>query len=128
MNEVKMVIVARRDLNMRKGKLAAQCAHAAMGFLLANDDASVLNKLEVLLSPEEQFWFASGTRKIVVGCDSEEELNMLLLKAKIADIEAYKVTDAGFTEFHGEPTVTCAAFGPCDSEELNKLTGHLKLL
>ena len=128
MQEVKMVIVVRKDLNMRKGKMCSSVGHAVMGFLLANDDASDLNKLEVSLSPEEQLWFATGTRKIVVGCDSEEELNMLMLKAKIADIEAYKVTDSGHTEFHGEPTVTCAAFGPCDSDELNKLTGHLKLL
>lgn len=35
MNEIKQVIVMRTDLNMRKGKMIAQGAHASMKFLLA---------------------------------------------------------------------------------------------
>ena len=33
MDDVKMVIVMRTDLNMRKGKMMAQSAHAAMMFI-----------------------------------------------------------------------------------------------
>lgn len=36
--------------------------------------------------------------------------------------------DAGLTEFKGIPTKTCIAIGPADSNEINKISGHLKLL
>ena len=34
MSEVKQIIVMRKDLNMRKGKIAAQASHASLGALL----------------------------------------------------------------------------------------------
>ena len=34
MRKVKQIIVVRKDLNMRKGKIAAQAAHASMAVLL----------------------------------------------------------------------------------------------
>ena len=34
MADIKMVLVVRKDLNMRKGKIAAQCGHAATGATL----------------------------------------------------------------------------------------------
>ena len=42
MSDIKMVIVIRRDLNMRTGKIAAQVAHASMKILLdkMTDDKS----------------------------------------------------------------------------------------
>lgn len=126
--DVKQVIVVRHDLTMRRGKAMAQCCHASMAFLLSNDECDALDKLEVKLSTDEQAWFASGTKKVVVRCDGLHELEQLVFKAKLAGIEVHVVTDAGHTEFHGVPTVTCAAFGPAESDELDKITGGLKLL
>lgn len=126
--DVKQVIVVRHDLSMRRGKAMAQCCHASMAFLLDNDDCDALDRMEIKLSADEQLWFATGTAKIVVRCDSLHELEQLVFKAKLAGIEVHKVTDAGRTEFHGVPTVTCAAFGPAESAELDKITGGLKLL
>ena len=34
MSNVKQIIVMRKDLNMRKGKIAAQARHASLGALL----------------------------------------------------------------------------------------------
>lgn len=37
------------------------------------------------------------------------------------------ITDVGRTEFNGVPTITALAIGPNKSEDIDKITGHLKL-
>lgn len=126
--DVKQVIVVRRDLSMRKGKIAAQVAHAAMKFLIENNDSPRNDVVQTSLSEEEALWLQSGHTKIVVGVDSEQELRDIVLKAKFADIEVHTIIDEGRTEFKGVPTLTCAALGPNLSHVIDKITGHLVLL
>ena len=128
MSDIKQVIVVRKDLNMRKGKMCAQVAHASMKFLSDNDEADRNDELIVKLSNDEAEWLNGSFKKIVVGVDSEDALNDLIFKAKLDDVQVCEIVDAGLTEFNGVPTLTCAAFGPCKSELLDKLTGNLKLL
>ncbi len=112
---MKQVIILRKDLNMRKGKMIAQGAHASLGALDTVD-------IEIHI-----VWKKFGMKKIVVSVDSEEELNELYEKAGVKSIPAYRVHDYGLTEL--EPgTITALALGPWDDDELNKLTGELKLL
>lgn len=127
-NDVKQVVVVRTDLNMRKGKIAAQVAHASMQFLLDANESSRGDQLVINLTPAEALWLTGSFAKVVVGVGSEQALNDLILKAQVADVEVHPIIDEGRTEFNGVPTLTCAAFGPCDSEELNKITGLLKLI
>lgn len=129
MDDVKQVIVVRKDLNMRKGKIAAQVAHASMKFLVDNNEAERGDSIVVNLTPAEAQWLLSGSfTKIVVGCDSEDALRDLIFQAELADVEVHPIVDAGRTEFNGVPTLTCAAFGPTTNEELDKITGNLKLM
>lgn len=128
MEDVKQVIVVRKDLNMRKGKVAAQVAHASMKFLFDNNDSEHSTQLKVELSPQEALWVAGPFAKVVCGCDSEDELRDLMLKAELKGIQCCSIIDAGRTEFHGEPTLTCAAFGPDEISMLDEVTGNLKLL
>lgn len=128
MGEVKQVIVVRKDLNMRKGKIAAQVAHAAMKFLTDNNEAERGDEIIVKLSPSEAMWLSGSFTKVVVGVDSEDALNDLVLRAELSNIEVHPIVDAGRTEFNGVPTLTCAAFGPCDSDVIDKITGNLKLI
>lgn len=129
MEEVKQVIVVRHDLQMRKGKIAAQVAHAAMKFLVDNDESPHPDQILVKLSPDEATWIRKQSfTKIVARCDSEDELNDLIMKANLAGIPVYPIIDAGRTEFNGEPTLTCASFGPCEAPALDRITGQLKLL
>ena len=37
------------------------------------------------------------------------------------------ICDAGMTEFHGQPTYTCLALEPLESDVANELTGELPL-
>jgi PTH2 family peptidyl-tRNA hydrolase len=127
-DNVKMVIVVRKDLSMRKGKIAAQVAHASMKFLVDNNESLHSNEIHVKLSPAEAMWLTGSFTKVVVGVDSEDALQDLILRAELEGIESYPIIDAGRTEFNGVPTLTCVAFGPCEAEILDKITGNLKLI
>ena len=129
--EVKQVIVIRKDLNMRKGKMCAQAAHASMKFLvdLLKDKEDEDCAIQRFLSDDENNWLFNGRfAKIVVSVDSEQELLDLVQRAEEQGIRVSLIQDAGFTEFNNVPTYTCAAFGPIQRDRLDKLTGHLKLL
>lgn len=102
--------------------MVAQGAHASMWFLLDYflgkcDDPEPIEK-----------WLIGGMSKICVRAETREEFDAIVNQARSAGLRTNVITDAGHTEFHGEPTVTCAAIGPNYSEELDKITGHLKLL
>lgn len=139
---VKQVIAVRTDLKMRKGKIAAQVAHASMGVLLKNkealgyyvgNDLSVEYlvthyKISVIDNKWMTEWLEGKFTKVVVKVSSEEELLELCDKAQKRKIPHCLITDAGDTVFNGVPTKTCAAFGPYDPDAINKLTGELKLL
>ena len=128
MAEIKQVIVLRTDLNMRKGKMAAQAAHASMKVFFDRKAGGDPARLEVALWPEAAEWVAGAFTKIVVGCTSQEELLALEAKAREAGLPCALVVDAGATEFHGVPTPTSLAIGPAASAAIDALTGSLKLL
>jgi PTH2 family peptidyl-tRNA hydrolase len=115
---LKQAIVARTDVKMGKGKLAAQAAHAS---LAAAEEA--------MKRREEWFgeWKSSGQRKVVLKVQSEEELQELYRKAKSAKLPAALIQDKGLTQL--EPgTVTCLGIGPGPDDQVDALTGKLKLL
>lgn len=134
--EVKQVIVVRKDLNMRKGKIAAQVAHASFSVLLNNtvltDDFFSKNGYILTFDFEKEspwdIWLNGDFTKVVVSCNSEEELEKLYNEAKDSSIPCSLIVDAGKTEFNGVATKTCAAIGPFYSKEIDKITGNLKLL
>ena len=115
---IKQVIVVRKDLNMRKGKMCAQVGHAVMYYMLDKEKDIELYKQ----------WISTGSTKIVVGCEDIRELMELKKKAQRYKIPNYEVVDFGLTEFHNQPTTTCVAFGPDETSRLDDITGHLKLL
>jgi peptidyl-tRNA hydrolase, PTH2 family len=147
----KQVIVMRTDLGMRRGKQIAQGAHASMAVLFRPMYATVAHRVEVNSSTdavmrlgvapvgEQDFfiigvdpvmrdWLMGAFTKICVRATSEEELLALYKQAEEAKIPCALITDAGATEFHGVPTVTCCAIGPAEAEAIDAITGELKLL
>ena len=135
----KMMIVIRRDLKMRKGKIAAQAGHACIeAALRALQKEGRLNDIEpvsdgILLNDNGgtntplSDWFNYGCAKVCVYVDSEEELLDIAKKADEKGIIAAVITDAGMTEFHGVPTKTCLALEPLPAEVADTLTGGLPL-
>jgi PTH2 family peptidyl-tRNA hydrolase len=130
----KQVIVMRKDLGMRKGKMIAQGSHAVLGAILSGGQLVNLQAfdgtrfLTSQLNPEAVKWLGETFTKICVSVNSEEELLGLKAQADKAGIRNSLITDAGHTEFHGIPTITCMAIGPDDEEKIDKITGDLPLL
>ena len=121
----KQVIVIRKDLNMRKGKMVAQGAHASMAVLL--DLIHEANWKESKLPPATREWLHGHFTKIVVYVNSEHELLEIYSKAQGAKLPSALIKDAGLTEFK-EPTFTAVGIGPEEEEKIDAITGDLKLL
>ncbi len=139
MYKSKMMIVMRRDLKMRKGKIAAQAGHACIEAVLMalckegrmNDfemtaDGLALKQTDMASTPLSD-WFLYGSAKVCVYVDSEQALLEIAKMAEERGIIAAVITDAGMTEFHGIPTKTCLALEPLPADIADELTGDLPL-
>lgn len=124
----KQVLIMRKDLNMRKGKMIAQGAHASLGAILGQC-TRVNNTLQLALTdPRIEPWINDSFKKICVSVSSEQELLDLESKAVTAGLITCLITDSGLTEFGGIKTLTCLAIGPDLEDSINAITGHLPLL
>lgn len=137
---MKQVIVMRKDLNMRKGKMAAQAAHASMKVVaekMVKAEGRFISDYGISDGGFHCFipkgtplydWLNGIFKKVVVGVSNEDELLEIYARAKKHDILTALITDSGATEFHGVPTNTCIAVGPDTEEKIDSITGHLQLL
>jgi peptidyl-tRNA hydrolase len=112
---MKQVIVVNGALDLPRGKMAAQVAHAAVGGLLK---APAANQIA---------WLQAGMPKVVVQCASEDELRAILAKAQDAGLPAILITDAGRTVVQAG-TATCVGIGPDRIEAIDAITGELSLV
>lgn len=127
---VKQVIVIRKDLNMRKGKMVAQGGHAIVSALFKDTITKVSDGLYEFRPPKEmeEWLFNSSFIKICVSVDSEIELIKTYTLAIAAGLPASLIQDKGHTEFHGVPTYTAVAVGPGNSQTVDIITGKFPLL
>ncbi|MBR3318802.1 MAG: peptidyl-tRNA hydrolase [Atopobiaceae bacterium] len=137
----KQMIVMRRDLRMRKGKIAAQAGHACVeAVLMALAREGRLDQVRIMPSQNWVYlddagtietplsrWFDAGVAKVCVYVDGEDALIDLARRGRELGFAVALVRDAGYTEFHGEPTYTCLAFEPLMPEQIDPLTGSLPL-
>ncbi len=111
---MKQAIVARADLGMGEGKLAAQVAHASLQAYEGADGS------------QQREWKGGGQKKIVLQADSESELFELGEKARLEGLPHAIVRDAGHTQL--EPgTATTLAVGPAPEKDVDAVTGDLSL-
>lgn len=111
---MKQAIVARTDIGMGTGKLAAQVAHASLS---AYEDADRKARKE---------WKGEGQKKVVLKASGERTLFELADKAEREGLPHAIVRDAGHTQL--EPgTVTTLAVGPARDNLVDKVTGDLSL-
>jgi PTH2 family peptidyl-tRNA hydrolase len=124
--EHKQVLVMRKDLNMRKGKLVAQGAHASMGAILGLCKRDG-NKLILDMDERTEPWLTGRFKKICVYVNSESELLEVYNKAKESGLVCSLIKDAGLTEFNGVATLTAVAVGPDREDKIDSITKHLPL-
>lgn len=117
-SDLKQAIVVRTDLEMGKGKIAAQVAHASLSAYLETERTD----------PESaEKWPEEGMKKVVLKVVGEMELFQYFQKAKDAGLPVAIIRDAGLTQIEsGSPT--CFGIGPADAKEIDKIVGKLKLL
>ncbi|ANB15328.1 Pth2p [Sugiyamaella lignohabitans] len=115
--ECKMVLVVRTDLQMGKGKAAAQCAHAAVACY-----ESVSKTNPKLLAR----WRRTGQAKVTLQSKSEDEMLLLQGIAASKGITAKVIHDAGRTQI-AAGSMTVLGVGPAPKSAIDEVTGHLKL-
>jgi len=123
----KQVLVMRKFPNMRIGKYVAQGAHASLGALLSLSENQGDKLVIPLEDPFVRAWLIGKFTKITVYVETEKELIDIHAAAGLANLPRALIRDAGLTEFNGVPTLTAVGVGPADPEQINKITGHLKL-
>lgn len=128
----KQVLVVRKDLKMRKGKIAAQCAHASLAVVLnamtRTDGEPITRTLRYARESAMGAWLEGRFTKVCVYVESEEALDEIYARAREADVPAARIVDSGKTEFKGVPTKTVVAVGPDWTDRVNAITGELPLL
>ena len=139
----KQIIIARKDLNMSAGKLAAQVSHASMAFLtntirrdwsmnttyFKGDEYKTYYSVELTFEQDlfEQ-WIDGEFTKCVLKAKNKSQL----LKAKTLAEEMgmtenedfFCIYDNCHTELTPEEdgrTLTCIGFKPMDSEVIDKI-------
>ncbi len=111
----KQAILVRQDLKMDKGKMAVQVAHASVDAALKSDKKKV------------QEWRDEGMKKIVMKVPDQKSLIKYMQMAKDIGLKTALITDSAKT-FFKKPTTTALAIGPDLEEEIDKVTGSLKIL
>lgn len=149
---MRQLIIARKDLNMSPGKLAAQVAHASWAFLSrqiqfiyetgAATPYKEINKfgIELLLKPEVlEKWFCGIFTKTI--CEAKNK-NQLLKAKTLAEelglkegVDFFLIKDACNTELTPEEfdengtgrTLTCIGFRPLEDEVAWKISKKFQL-
>ena len=117
-DEITMVIVTRKDLQLSKGKLAAQVGHAVMECAL---------KADRVIPKTLDRYRKEGARKIVVSVKDADEMKRLYGAISSVGIVCHLVKDAGHTEIP-PGTITVMGIGPAPRDSIDAFTGDLQLV
>jgi PTH2 family peptidyl-tRNA hydrolase len=139
---MKQVIIARKDLGMSAGKLAAQVSHGSMAFLTnIIKNHTFNNPYQTIMSwstPEEidiyENWINGSFTKVI--CEAKNK-NQLLKAVKIAEKLGLKenrdfflIKDNCLTELEPEEdgrTLTVIGFRPLDDETASAISKKFQL-
>jgi len=131
----KQIIIARKDLNMSAGKLAAQACHASMAFLLnkIRDNHSITDKgrylcdIYIYKDVYEQ-WLDGEYTKVILQAKNKSQIEKAIQIAKdlnmIEGEDYFIIRDNCHTELEPEEdgkTLTCIGFAPMDSEVIDQI-------
>jgi len=129
--EFKMVFVVNTSLDMGPGKTAAQVGHAALGVqrvltIKSNKPGQMGQNKYKVSTTDLGLWQDFGEKMVVVKGESTQHLKDLHLMAEDLDLPSFLVKDAGITQVPSGSVTVFGVFG--EDEDVNKITGRLKLL
>lgn len=116
-DELKMVLLVRNDLGMSKGKIAAQCCHAAVGCWQISSSGG-----KQQWRNWAQAWNFRGAAKITLRLDNEQQMDTIAAEASKRGLPTMTIEDAGRTEIP-EGTRTVTGIGPAPKKIIDALTG-----
>jgi len=114
----KQVIAVRTDLDMSRGKIAVQVAHGAV---------RAAERARITRQDIWKAWMNEGQKKVAVKVASETDLLELRRLAIVHRLPNALIRDAGMTELP-PGTITVVGIGPALADDIDKVTGNLKLL
>jgi peptidyl-tRNA hydrolase, PTH2 family len=120
--ELKMVLIVNMQLKMGKGKIAAQCAHAAVGVLTRLQNVNSPIARQILMAYQ-----GHGQPKITLQAPDLATLRTLEAQARERGMPTYLVSDAGRTQI-AAGSKTVLAIGPAPRTLVDQVAGDLKLL
>lgn len=112
-----ITLVIRKDLDMKAGKVGAQCTHAALGACYQKLDSK---KVKAFLKASK------SRRAVTLRVNNLAELEAVEKKARESGLNTYIQVDAGLTQVPAD-TATVLAIGPDDPERIHEITENLKL-
>ena len=150
--KMRQLIIARKDLQMSPGKLAAQCCHASLAFLtdpigmgqgvepIEKDGEITGYRAEIMLEKATyEEWFDGSFTKTICGAKNRNQL----LKAKtiaeelglVENKDFFLIRDACHTELEPEEfdengegmTLTCIGFRPLPDEIAHQISHKFHL-
>jgi PTH2 family peptidyl-tRNA hydrolase len=141
---MRQLIIARKDLQMSSGKLAAQVAHASMAFITErlSVDASWDTEVECTFTvPIEVWtdWFNDSITKTVCAAKTRNQLMRAITLAEEQGLregrDFFLIHDACFTELEPEEvdedgvgrTLTCIGFRPLEDEVAHSISKKFQL-
>ena len=149
---MKQLIIARKDLQMSPGKLAAQVSHASMAFIAnwirQGSKAQTIggeNYIETLYIPKDIYdgWFMGAFTKVVCEAKNRNQLMKVVDKAKelglVQGRDFFLIRDNCLTELEPEEeypdlngelhgcTLTCIGFKPLEDEIAQQLSKKYQL-
>lgn len=143
---MKQLIIARKDLNMSAGKLAAQVSHASMAFIsykIKNGDSITTEnryKIDFYLDKDVyENWFNGSFTKVI--CEAKNR-NRLMKVVEVAEelglkegVDFFLIKDNCYTELTPEEvdengigrTLTCIGFRPLPDDVAETLSRKYQL-
>lgn len=116
-NHLYCYTIARKDLEMPKGKLMSQLGHAYAKSLYS---ASITHP-----KVAHEFIFGNGGSIVSLYAKNENQIIELYNKVISLDIPAYIVVDSNHVllpKFDGKPIITALGIGPCLKDDIQHLT------
>lgn len=119
-NERKIWIAVRKDLEIPPGKLAVQISHAVAVLIWR---AAQYESYRVIMYN----YMTNGQPKIVLGVKNQHALERMEDECGSICLNHALITDSGRTVF-SEPTITVCGVGPCFPSELPRFVQRMQLL